>query len=96
MTAAKACPFVWYELMTSNAAGAEAFYTQVVGWTAQDAGTPGMRYTLLSANTAMIGGLMDLPPQAAAAGARPAWTGYVAVDGVDAAAAWHARFDRLA
>ena len=29
-------PFVWYELMTSDAAAAEKFYKTVVGWKTQD------------------------------------------------------------
>jgi len=44
-----ASPFVWYELMTSDAPAASAFYQQVIGWGAADAGMPGMAYTLLSA-----------------------------------------------
>ena len=81
------CPFVWYELMTSDSAAAESFYRQVVGWTTRDAGMPGMRYTLLSAGGGDVAGLMDLPAEACAAGARPGWLGYVGVDDVDAATA---------
>ncbi len=33
--------FVWHELMTTDAAAATAFYTSVIGWTAQDGGLPG-------------------------------------------------------
>ena len=29
--------FVWYELMTTDTKAAEAFYSKVIGWTAQDA-----------------------------------------------------------
>ncbi|MGQ9371345.1 VOC family protein [Azospirillum sp. ST 5-10] len=79
--------FVWYELMTTDATAALAFYRDVVGWDGRDAGMPGMAYTILSAGEAAIGGLMDLPEEARAAGARPGWIGYVAVDDVDAAAA---------
>lgn len=79
--------FVWYELMTTDAAAAQAFYTQVVGWTAADAGMPGMTYTLLSAGPHMVAGLMDLPVEARASGAPPAWVGYVAVADVDERAA---------
>ena len=79
--------FVWYELMTTDPAAATAFYTQVVGWQAADSGMPGMAYTLLSAGPHQVGGLMALPPEAAAGGARPAWMGYVSVDDVDAKAA---------
>jgi len=73
--------FVWYELLSPNAAAAQAFYTQVIGWRAADAGMPGMRYTLLSVGEAAIAGLMDVPP-----GAHPGWFGYVWVDDVDASA----------
>ena len=41
--------FVWYELMTTDTKAAEAFYSDVIGWDAQDAGMPGMSYTILSA-----------------------------------------------
>jgi uncharacterized protein len=75
--------FVWYELMTSDAAAAEVFYRNVIGWTTADAGMPGMRYTLLSVGEAAVAGLMDLPAEAGAAGARPGWLGYIAVDDVD-------------
>lgn len=79
--------FVWYELMTTDAPAATAFYQQVVGWQAADAGMPGMDYTLLSAGEGHIGGLMALPAEALAAGARPGWVGYIAVDDVDDQAA---------
>ena len=79
--------FVWYELMTSDPAAARAFYTQVVGWQATDSGMPGMDYTLLSAGPHQVGGLMALPPEACAAGVPPNWSGYLAVDDVDAKAA---------
>lgn len=77
--------FVWYELLTSDAAAAEAFYRSVIGWTARDSGHPDMAYTILSAGETMVAGLMALPEQARSAGARPGWNGYVAVDDVDAA-----------
>ncbi len=34
--------FVWYELTTTDTAGAESFYRDVIGWGEQDAGMPGM------------------------------------------------------
>jgi predicted enzyme related to lactoylglutathione lyase len=76
--------FVWYDLMTTDTKAAEAFYSTVVGWRAQDSGMPDRSYTILSAKETSIGGLMPIPPEAAAAGARPIWQGYVAVDDVDA------------
>lgn len=75
--------FVWYELMTTDHVAAAAFYTDVVGWAAADSGMPGFDYTILSAGAAPVAGLMALPAEAAANGARPGWLGYVAVDDVD-------------
>jgi hypothetical protein len=45
---------------------------------------PDRSYTILSAKETPIGGLMPVQPEAAAAGARPIWQGYVAVNDVDA------------
>jgi predicted enzyme related to lactoylglutathione lyase len=75
--------FVWYELMTTDAAAAETFYKSVIGWNAQDAGYSDFRYTLLSAGETQVAGLMTLPQEASDAGAKPGWMGYVAVDDVD-------------
>lgn len=78
--------FVWHELMTSDAPAAARFYAEVVGWTARDSGMPDMEYTLLLAGERQVAGLMALSEQAKAGGAVPGWTGYVAVDDVDAGA----------
>ena len=77
--------FIWHELLTTDAAAAANFYTEVVGWTARDSGMPGAAYTILSSADAMVAGLMAQP--AGAAGAPPGWIGYVAVDDTDASAA---------
>ena len=79
--------FVWYELMTADAPAATDFYTQVVGWRAQDSGLPGGVYTLLMIGDAQVAGLMETPADLKAVGAPSAWSGYVAVDDVDAMAA---------
>jgi uncharacterized protein len=75
--------FVWYELMTTNMTAAETFYRGVIGWSAKDAGMPGMSYTLFSMGEAGVAGLMTLPDAAL----KPGWIGYIAVDDVDASAA---------
>ena len=75
--------FAWYELMTSDAKAAEAFYRGVLGWNVKDAGMPDRSYAILSVGETPMGGLMTLPAEAAAAGARPVWNGYIAVDDVD-------------
>ena len=79
--------FVWYELMTTDTKAAEGFYGKVVGWTTRDASQPGMPYTLLMAGSSRIAGLMTLPAEACANGARPGWTGYIGVDDADATVA---------
>jgi hypothetical protein len=78
--------FAWYELITTDVADAKAFYAKVVGWGAQDASTPGLPYTLLTAGKASVSGLMELPEDARKMGATPRWMGYVAVKDVDATA----------
>ena len=80
----KPASFVWYELMTSDTKGAQAFYQDVIGWTMQDSGMPGLSYTIISMGPTMVGGLMAIPDEARAMGARPGWLGYVGVDDVDA------------
>lgn len=76
--------FIWYELMTSDVAAAERFYATVVGWTPQASGQPGMDYRLWTIGGTQIGGLMAIPPEAAAGGMRPAWVAYIKVADVDA------------
>lgn len=78
--------FAWYELITTDVAAAKAFYTNVIGWGAIDASAPGTAYTLFTAGTASVSGMMDLPEDARKMGAKPSWIGYVGVDDVDATA----------
>ena len=78
--------FAWYELMTTDLPAAQAFYAKVLGWRAQDASTSELPYTLFSAGTARLGGLMPLPEDAKKMGATPRWMGYVGVDDVEASA----------
>lgn len=75
--------FVWYELMTNDAKASEAFYTAVVGWSAKDAGMPGMSYTLLSAGDAQVAGMMAMTPEVCAQGWKPGWVGHIGVSDVD-------------
>lgn len=79
--------FVWHELMTNDPQTATAFYKHVVGWEAADMNLPDRTYIRLSIGKTGVGGLMALPQEARAAGAKPGWTGYIGVDDVDAAAA---------
>jgi uncharacterized protein len=77
--------FVWHELRTTDAKGAEEFYTHVVGWAAKSSGDPGgIPYTLLSVGELSTAGLMQLTPDMLAGGMKPAWAGFIGVDDVDA------------
>ncbi len=78
--------FDWFDLMTDDPAGAEAFYTQVVGWTTQKSDIPGMDYTMWVAGEAPMGGLAKLAAEAKEMGAPSHWLAYVVVPDVDATA----------
>jgi predicted enzyme related to lactoylglutathione lyase len=79
--------FAWYELLTTDVRAAATFYGEVVGWTAKDASSPELAYTLLATGNAPVVGLMGLPEEGLRLGATPRWLGYVAVDDIDASAA---------
>jgi predicted enzyme related to lactoylglutathione lyase len=69
--------------MTTDTKAAEKFYCDVIGWSAADSGMPGGSYTLFSAGKDRVGGLMPIPEDARAMGAKPGWMGYIAVPDVD-------------
>jgi len=85
--------FIWYELLTTNADAAQAFYAAVLGWSYRDSGSPEMDYRLQSAKDSEtgamheVGGTMPITPDMLAGGARPVWLGYIGVDDVDASLA---------
>lgn len=75
---------VWYELMTSDADAAQAFYTRVVGWTVSAAGIDGMDYRVITAPGGLpVGGMMTTPPGNPMP---PGWLTYLAVADADATA----------
>jgi uncharacterized protein len=76
--------FFWYDVMTTDTKAAAKFYSDVVGWKTQDAGSPGMNYSLFNVGDRGVAGLMDVPAEAAEKGAGPAWMGYIHVEDVDA------------
>jgi uncharacterized protein len=76
--------WIWYELLTSDAAAAQAFYGEVVGWKwTQHDTVPG--YAMFAAGDTTIGGIMTMPQEAGLA--HPVWLGYVHVADVDATVA---------
>lgn len=77
--------FVWYEHLTKDVAAAVAFYSDVVGWKTQPFGAGG-DYTMWVGGQGPLGGVMELPAEAAKMGAQPHWMAHVQVDDVDATA----------
>lgn len=76
--------FIWYDVMTTDTKAATAFYTDVIGWQAQEHAMADNRsYTVFSKGPAMVAGLMALPEAACAEGVKPCWSGYIATDDVD-------------
>jgi predicted enzyme related to lactoylglutathione lyase len=72
--------FRWYELQTTDAAAAEAFYGAVVGWRPEHMGPQPEGYTVFNTAKGGVAGMMTL----GVGEGPPAWVGYVAVDDVDA------------
>ncbi len=70
--------FVWYDLMTSDPAKAQAFYTKVCGWGTQpwEGEVP---YTMWTVGTTPIGGVMPQPNP----GAPPHWLAYISCSNTD-------------
>lgn len=75
---------IWYELLTTHAEGARAFYEAVVpGWKVGAPSPDHQGYREINAPDGHAGGMMELSPDMLAGGARPVWLGYVGVDDVD-------------
>ena len=72
--------FVWYDLMTTDAKGAQAFYPKVVGWGTEVWQGP-QPYTMWTNGGTPMAGIMPMP---GAAGAPPHWLAYIGVPDVDA------------
>ena len=76
---------IWYELMTSDADGAQSFYADVIGWHIAPAGVAGTGdYRVLGAPDGQgVGGMMTLPDGAPM---KPGWFCYIGVADVDGTA----------
>lgn len=75
--------FVWHEHMTKDPKAAMAFYGDVVGWKTQPSENA-QGYTMWVGPQGPMGGVMELPADAAKMGAPPHWMGDVQVADVDA------------
>lgn len=81
--------FIWYELMTTDAAAAGSFYSAVVkGWTFGERMPTEVEYRMIQrSDGGNAGGVLTLNGEMQAGGARPVWLGYLHVRDVDAAVA---------
>ena len=75
--------FDWHELMTTDPQAAKEFYTAVIGWGTQDWSGGEHPYTMWMAGETMVGGIMQLPKEAADMGSSPHWLTYVETQDVD-------------
>jgi predicted enzyme related to lactoylglutathione lyase len=78
--------FVWHELLTRDPKAAIAFYSEVNGWKTQPFDEQG-NYLMWVSGQGPMGGVMELPAEAAKMGAQPFWMSHVQVKDVDATAA---------
>ncbi len=72
--------FIWYELMTPDAAASSDFYSAILDWEVGDQPD----YREIKASEGYVGGMLPITPEMAAGGCRPAWVGYIAVEDVNA------------
>ena len=81
--------FIWYELMTTDAAAAGGFYAAVVkGWKFGDRVPTEVEYRMIQrSDGGNAGGVLTLTDEMRSGGARPVWLGYLHVKDVDATAA---------
>ena len=79
--------FLWYELMTTDVGAAIDFYSGLVGWTTQPWAGGDQPYTMWMSGEMPVGGIMELPAEAAAAGAPPHWLAYIGTPDLDATVA---------
>jgi predicted enzyme related to lactoylglutathione lyase len=78
--------FIWYELMTSDADGAKAFYDAVVGWNIHEGAPEFGGYRMIGRSDGKFaGGVLPITDEMKQHGARPTWLGYIHVADVDQA-----------
>ena len=79
--------FIWYELLTSDIAGAKRFYDSVVGWNIADKSDFPNDYRMIGRSDGKFaGGAMQLTDEMQQHGARPGWLAYISVADVDTSA----------
>lgn len=77
--------FSWVELMTTDEAGAKAFYAAVFGWQMDESPTPdGGHYVMLQVDGKDAGGLYTMNAQQVARHVPPSWLSYLTVSDLEA------------
>lgn len=76
--------FCWFELGTTDGPGAKAFYTELLGWDADDVSMDHGVYVMLSKEGKGVGALYELFEEQKEQGVRPHWLPYVSVEDMDA------------
>lgn len=79
--------FAWYELMTTDPAGAVAFYGGIAGWDTQEWADGPEPYTMWVNGEAPIGGVIQLPDEAVQQGAPSHWLAHITTPDVAATSA---------
>jgi uncharacterized protein len=76
--------YIWYELMTTDADGAKAFYDAVVGWNIGDPSPEFQGYRMIGrSDGGFAGGVLPINDEMKTHGSRPGWLGYIHVEDVD-------------
>jgi predicted enzyme related to lactoylglutathione lyase len=79
--------FCWVELSTTDLDSAKSFYSELLGWDAEEVPVPGGSYTMFRKDGHYVAAMQRLQEQMQASGHPPFWLSYVSVDDVDSAAA---------
>jgi len=72
--------FCWYESITPDAECAKTFYSHVMGWGVLNTSIPDRRYSLFTAGTSLVSGVMDLAETTLRMGMEAARIGYIGVE----------------
>jgi predicted enzyme related to lactoylglutathione lyase len=75
--------FVWFELVSTDAKKAQAFYGEVLGWRVKDVPIGPTPYQMIAVGDHTVGGYTA--PQGAGANVPPHWISHLLVDSADAA-----------
>jgi len=73
--------FCWNECMSTDVEKSKKFYTDLIGWQAEEHDMGAGPYTVMKSGDKMTSGMMAMPPEAKDVPSH--WMAYIAVDNVD-------------